>query len=126
MTVGLKHLRLILALIGAVVLAAASLALPTTELAEELHHASIHQASSPEHHASHAFAEVAGDPADPDRHQHPDTPGHNHCAGCHLQFSEARPTFSLAHAVAELAVAAFSETVVPSGFLAGLFRPPRI
>ncbi|MFN0023711.1 MAG: DUF2946 family protein [Parvularculaceae bacterium] len=125
MTVGLKHLRLILALIAAVVLAAASLALPTTELAEELHHASIHEASGPEH-ASHAFAAVAGDPVDPDRHQHPDTLGHSHCAGCHLQFSEARPTFSLAHAFAELAFAAFSETIVPSGFLDGLFRPPRI
>jgi hypothetical protein len=124
MTVGLKHLRLILALIGAVVLAAASLALPTTELAEDLHHASIHAASGPGH-ASHALAEVAGDPADPDRHQHPDTPGHSHCAGCHLQFSEARPVFSLAHPFVGLAFAALSQTIVPSGFLDGLFRPPR-
>lgn len=125
MSVGMRHIRRILALVAAVVLATASFAAPSTELAEDLHHAALHAAGGVDQVAS-----AMGDDSAPTigipGHPHPDTPAHSHCAAaCHIQIPDARFAIMVAYAALKPPFAALPESFVPSTHLDGLFRPPR-
>jgi uncharacterized protein involved in copper resistance len=126
MTIGLKHLRSILALLAAVVLAAAGFAAPSSELSEDLHHAALHDASGPDHLAQVSAAIPDAD-AGRAQHDHPDVPGHSHCAaGCHVQMADSRVAVTVAYSVMSALFVPLTESVSPAGHLDGLFRPPRI
>lgn len=126
MTLGWKQFRPIWTLIAAVVLTAACLAAPSSELAEDLHHAALHAASGSDH-ADQASAAIPDVDDGRVQHDHPDAPGHCHCAtGCHVQMADSRVALTVAYGVIRALFAPLTESLSPAGHLDGLFRPPRI
>lgn len=117
-----KPLRAVVALFAAMIMAAASLAAPVSELSEEMHHAAVHADDGADQNML-ASSDVA--PSSPS-HQHPNTPGHSHCnANCHVQGAGGRLTMTVAYAAAGVDFSPLTESLRPAAHLDGLFRPPR-
>lgn len=118
----MTFMRAAFALVAALFVATASLIAPVSELTEEMHHAAVHADGDVSATAQIAAAPERGVP----QHQHPDTPGHTHCAAaCHIQLSDARLAFAVVYSASRAPFVAIDERYTPASHLDGLFRPPR-
>lgn len=123
MRLGFSTVRAVFALFAAMIVAAASLAAPASELSEEMHHAAIHSADG----GAQGVSLTSNDEAPTSgNHQHPDTLGHSHCgAGCHVQLQDGRFVLSVAYGAMGAQFVPLTENLRPAAHLDGLFRPPR-
>ena len=114
------HIRAILALFAAILLAASGFCAPAAELSEELEHLALHAERITDQSPEGAGGAPAPGP------QHPDTPGHAHCGPtCHVQSPDARLEIAVADPMSGASFAELTESLRPPAHLEGLFRPPR-
>jgi hypothetical protein len=120
-----SHIRVVLGLFAAVILAASGLTAPAAELSEEIEHITFHAEHVPEH--SSADERTDAGRVEAPGPQHPETPGHAHCGpSCHLQVPDGHLDLAAVDLPSSASFSELTRSLRPSAHLDGLFRPPRV